>query len=78
MADQDPRLGIPRNDGQLSIVFNKGGARTGAGRKRLGITKKTSITLPEDIWRRLEAYCTEHGTTQSEALRTIITGYFSD
>ncbi|MEK4418961.1 CopG family transcriptional regulator [Bacillus paranthracis] len=31
-----------------------GGKREGAGRPSLGITKKVSITLPEEDWKRIE------------------------
>jgi hypothetical protein len=31
-----------------------GGYREGAGRPSLGITKKVSITLPDDIWDEIE------------------------
>ncbi|KAB2429189.1 CopG family transcriptional regulator [Bacillus thuringiensis] len=31
-----------------------GGKREGAGRPSLGITKKVSITLPEEAWKRIE------------------------
>ncbi|MFC5406566.1 hypothetical protein [Cohnella soli] len=76
MSNNEPRLGIPRNDGQLSIILNKGGARSGSGKKRLGLTKKTSLTLTEDIWKKIESYCKEHKISQSEALRNMINHYF--
>ncbi len=77
MDNEKIKLGTPRNDGQLSMIFNKGGAREGAGRKRLGITKKVSLTLPEELWETLQAVCTENNTSQSEVLRSIISSYFT-
>lgn len=77
MTEKEVSLGFPRKDGQLSIVLNKGGNRSGAGRKRLGITKKTSLTLSEDVWAKMESYCKENELSQSEALRNIINQYFS-
>ncbi len=31
-----------------------GGSREGAGRPSLGTTKKVSVTLPDDIWEKIE------------------------
>lgn len=76
MTNDKISIGTPRQDGQLSILFNKGGARNGAGKKRLGITKKTSLTLSEEIWGEIDLYCKENKTSQSEALRNIINQHF--
>jgi len=34
--------------------MSHGGYREGAGRPSLGLTKKVSITLPDDIWKRID------------------------
>lgn len=36
------------------------------GRPRLGITKKVSITMGEEVWRVLELYAQKHGLSKSE------------
>ncbi|WP_342512809.1 CopG family transcriptional regulator [Sporosarcina sp. FSL K6-1522] len=51
----------------------RGGKREGAGRKGFGITKKVSLTLPPEIWEKIEKEC-ESGKSQSLVLREIITG----
>lgn len=38
----------------LDCRSTHGGKREGAGRPSLGTTKKVSITLPDDIWEKLE------------------------
>lgn len=38
----------------LDRRYKNGGKRSNAGRKSLGVTRKVSITLPEDLWREVE------------------------
>jgi hypothetical protein len=47
-----------------------GGKREGAGRPSIGITKKISITLPEEIWETLER--NKENLSMSSYLREII------
>lgn len=76
MVDSLPRqqvkVGVPREEGQLHITFGKGGAREGAGRKGIGLTKKISLTLPEQVWDDLEAACQSKQISRSELIRQII------
>ncbi|WP_018754436.1 ribbon-helix-helix protein, CopG family [Paenibacillus terrigena] len=76
MVDSLPRqqvkVGVPREEGQLHITFGKGGAREGAGRKGIGLTKKISLTLPEQVWDDLEAACRSKQISRSELIRQII------
>ena len=32
-----------------------GGKREGAGRKPIGVTKRVALTLPEDVWGKIES-----------------------
>lgn len=48
----------------------RGGKRDGAGRPSLGVTKKVSITLPEEIWEQLEQ--SKGDQSMSAFLREII------
>ncbi|WP_224771320.1 hypothetical protein [Metabacillus idriensis] len=47
-----------------------GGKREGAGRPSLGTTKKVSITLPDEIWEKLEQHRKEQA--MSAFLRELI------
>jgi len=69
---QQVKVGVPREEGQLHITFGKGGAREGAGRKGIGLTKKISLTLPEQVWDALEAACQTKQISRSELIREII------
>lgn len=77
MDGKEIRLGVPREEGQLSIVFSKGGSREGAGRKGFGITKKISLTLTEETWDNIERRCLEDNISRSEVIRGMIDTYFS-
>lgn len=72
MADKKIKLNIPNDEGQLSLMFTRGGPRDGAGRKGIGETKKVSLTLPGDTWMEIETRCKETGRSRSEVLREII------
>ncbi|QHW32397.1 hypothetical protein GZH47_17325 [Paenibacillus rhizovicinus] len=75
MPSKKLKLGVPEQEGQLSMLFTKGGPRTGAGRKGIGETRKLSLTLPETAWAAIEALCEEHACSKSELLRAIIHDY---
>jgi hypothetical protein len=47
-----------------------GGYREGAGRPSLGITKKVSVTLPEEVWNEIE--CEKGDLTMSAFLRDLV------
>ncbi|MEK3792282.1 ribbon-helix-helix domain-containing protein [Paenibacillus sp. FSL R7-0204] len=63
-------------DNQVSTSMNKvskqGGARTGAGRKPIGVTRKISLTLPEECWNEIDRCCGKGDYSVSEVLRSII------
>lgn len=48
-----------------------------AGRPAVGTTKKVSLTLPDELWERVEERKEKWGANQSQALRKIIEGYFN-
>lgn len=50
----------------------RGGKREGAGRKHIGMTKKVSLTLPENVWERIEHLCIREGKKYGELLREIV------
>lgn len=66
------KLGIPKNEGQLSMMFTRGGPREGAGRKSIGKTKKVSLTLSQEIWDELDKRCSQQHCSRSELLRGMI------
>lgn len=76
MSDKKIKITVPEYEGQVSIMFSRGGPRYGAGRKGIGETKKISLTLTKDIWEDLENRCTTSGLSRSEVIRGIIETYF--
>ena len=73
MNRRDMKIGVPEDEGQLTLVFNKGGARKGAGRRGIGETRKVSITLPQDVWSEIDQIATESSySSKSELLRLLI------
>lgn len=50
----------------------QGGARTGAGRKPIGVTRKISLTLPAECWDEIDRCCGKGDYSISEILRSII------
>jgi Ribbon-helix-helix protein, copG family. len=77
LSDDPIRIGVANKEGQLGFVFTRGGLREGAGRKGIGVTKKVSLTLPDELWGKLEQHCTDHGQSRSEAIRHIFEAYYS-
>jgi hypothetical protein len=71
------KIGVSNKEGQLGFLSTKGGLREGAGRKSIGVTKKVSITLTEEIWEKLEEHCSIRQLSRSEALRHMLENYFS-
>lgn len=53
-------------------VSKQGGARTGAGRKPIGVTRKISLTLPEECWKEIDRCCGRGDYSVSEVLRSMI------
>lgn len=47
------------------------------GRPSIGVTKKVSLTLSEDLWNEIEKIKTGEKISQSELLRTIIESHFN-
>lgn len=54
------------------ISTNRGGARKGAGRKRIGITRKVSLTLPQHYWEEIDRRCQGGDFSISEIIRSIL------
>lgn len=50
----------------------KGGVRKGAGRKPIGVTRKISLTLPQECWEEIDRHCQKGDYSVSEVLRSII------
>lgn len=57
----------------MSTKKKHGGKREGAGRPSLGITKKVSLTLTNDVWQFIE-----NAESKSKFLRKIITKAFQE
>lgn len=52
--------------------MGRGGSRTGAGRKPIGVTRKLSLTLPQACWDEIDRRLENGNYTVSEMLRGII------
>ncbi|MDQ0061859.1 ribbon-helix-helix domain-containing protein [Paenibacillus harenae] len=78
MSSKKIKLGIPENEGQLSIMFSQGGPRAGAGRKGIGETRKISLTLPSSAWEQIDALCEKDGRSKSEVIRSMLETYMSE
>lgn len=59
-------------------MFTRGGPREGAGRKGIGVTKKVSLTLTEDIWEQIDRECEEEVISRSSFFRNMIESYYSN
>jgi len=57
---------------------NAGGSRAGAGRKRIGETRKLSLTLPAAYWAEIDRRCTNSDYSISEVLRAIVEDYLQE
>lgn len=78
MPEQKIKVGVSNKEGQLGFLFSRGGLREGAGRKGIGVTKKVSLTLSDDMWEKLEKQCSDHKVSKSELLREILNDYYSN
>ena len=78
MKHKPVNLSVPGDEGQLRMMFTSGGAREGAGRKAIGVTRKVSLTLTESVWQQLEKQCLERECSKSEFLRSMIESCLSD
>ncbi|GBG08314.1 hypothetical protein PAT3040_02893 [Paenibacillus agaridevorans] len=56
----------------------RGGNRSGAGRKPIGITRKISLTLPEKHWIEIDRRCDRGDYSVSEIIRSILEDYLRD
>lgn len=78
MSDNNIKIGVSNKEGQLGFLFSRGGPREGAGRKSIGITKKVSLTLTDDMWERLEQDCLNNNQSRSEVIRNMIESFYSN
>lgn len=67
---------IVRNEQGIDVYTLVFEIKNSVGRPSLGVTKKVSITLSEDIWEMIEQRKEELGVSQSQTLRMMIERYF--
>ncbi|MDR6726304.1 hypothetical protein J2W91_004815 [Paenibacillus amylolyticus] len=77
MTNNKVKIGVSNKQGQLGFMPLRGGLREGAGRKSIGVTKKVSITLAEEMWEKLEEQRVQDQLSRSEVLRNIIEKHYS-
>jgi hypothetical protein len=78
LSDKNIKIAVSNKEGQLGFLFSRGGLREGAGRKSIGITKKVSLTLTDDMWERLEKECINNNQSRSEIIRNMIESFHSN
>jgi len=71
------KVGVSTKEGQLGFLFTRGGLREGAGRPSIGVTKKVSLTLTEELWHEIESVCADQNVSRSQVFRNIIESHFS-
>lgn len=76
MNNNEIKVDVANKEGQLGFVFTRGGLRKGSGRKGIGVTKKVSLTLTEEMWERIEKDCTDNNLSRSEAIRNILESFY--
>lgn len=77
MNNNKVKVSVSNKEGQLGFVFSRGGLREGSGRKSIGVTKKVSLTLTEEMWEKLEDDCADNKISRSEAIRNILESFYS-
>ncbi|GIO90188.1 MULTISPECIES: ribbon-helix-helix domain-containing protein [Paenibacillus] len=77
LNDDQIKIGLSKKNGQLGFMFTRGGAREGAGRKGIGMTRKISLTLTEEIWEEIDRECGELEISRSAYLRNMIESYYA-
>jgi len=77
MSNDNMKVGISNKEGQLGFMFAKGGPREGAGRKSIGVTRKVSVTLTDELWEIVDQHCSDHQLSRSELIRNMIESYFA-
>lgn len=56
---------------------SRGGRREGAGRPAVGTTRRVALTLPDEVWDRIDYEKEHQGISQAQAIRdTLIHFYF--
>lgn len=78
MNNNKIKVGVSNKEGQLGFVFTKGGLREGSGRKSIGVTKKISLTLTEELWGKIEKQCKDNELSRSEVIRNILESFYSN
>jgi len=63
---------VLNNKNSGCLTDKRGGSRKGAGRKPIGITRKISLTLPDECWDEIDRRCQRGDYSVSEVLRSII------
>ncbi|AGG04850.1 MULTISPECIES: hypothetical protein [Bacillus cereus group] len=49
-----------------------GGKREGAGRPSMGVTKKISVTLPEEVWDLIDQECEDKNKKRAQIFRETL------
>lgn len=76
MNDKEIKVVQSNKEGQLGFSFTRGGMREGAGRKAIGITRKVSLTLSQELWDCMESEREAKGLSRSEMMRDITEAYY--
>jgi len=63
--------------GEPAATSKRGGRRPGAGRKRIGETRRLSLTLPPDWWETIDAITRRDGRPYADVIRELLHAHLS-
>ncbi|MEG7824128.1 CopG family transcriptional regulator [Bacillus paranthracis] len=58
-------------------MSSHGGKRKGSGRPSMGVTKKVSVNLPEEVWGLIERECEDENKKLAQVFREAILKKYS-
>jgi hypothetical protein len=67
LAKSEIQVNVPDQQGQATFKLARGGVRGGAGRKKIGITVKVSITLQQEEWDFIDEFVQHDETVNSRS-----------
>lgn len=67
-------MNLPNGQEKLDL---RGGRRAGSGRKKIGETRRISVTMPRDFWKKFDEQRDFNNKKNGEFLRDILVEYFN-
>lgn len=60
---------VKQTDGQSELLISRGGRRAGSGRKKIGETRRLSLTLPAEAWEFIDVVADQGRLKTAEVIR---------